>query len=61
LGNIDGSTGSAAPAGVADLYPSLQSGDLLVQDRMGNWTYQFAVTVGDMEQEVDLVIRGQDL
>lgn len=41
--------------------PSLQCGDLLVQDRLGNWTYQFAVTVDDMEQEVDLVIRGQDL
>jgi glutamyl-Q tRNA(Asp) synthetase len=41
--------------------PSLQCGDLLLLDRMGNWTYQFAVTVDDMEQEVDLVIRGQDL
>jgi glutamyl-tRNA synthetase/glutamyl-Q tRNA(Asp) synthetase len=41
--------------------PSQQCGDLLVQDRLGNWTYQFAVTVDDMEQAVDLVIRGQDL
>lgn len=41
--------------------PSLQCGDLLLQDRLGNWTYQFAVTVDDMEQGVDLVIRGQDL
>ncbi|HEU5304145.1 MAG TPA: glutamate--tRNA ligase family protein [Gemmatimonadales bacterium] len=41
--------------------PSLQCGDLLLRDRLGNWTYQFAVTVDDFEQRVDLVIRGQDL
>jgi len=41
--------------------PSGQCGDLLLKDRHGNWTYQFAVTVDDMEQEVDLVIRGEDL
>ena len=27
--------------------PSQQCGDLLVRDRKGNWTYQFAVTVDD--------------
>ena len=41
--------------------PSQQCGDLLLKDRLGNWTYQFAVTVDDLEQGVDLVIRGQDL
>ena len=41
--------------------PSGQCGDLLLKDRHGNWTYQFAVTVDDMEQEIDLVIRGEDL
>jgi glutamyl-Q tRNA(Asp) synthetase len=41
--------------------PSTQCGDLLVRDRTGNWTYQFAVTVDDLEQEIDLVIRGMDL
>ena len=41
--------------------PSAQCGDLLLRDRLGNWTYQFAVTVDDLEQQVDLVIRGQDL
>lgn len=41
--------------------PSRQCGDLLVKDRMGNWTYHFAVTVDDLEQGVDLVIRGEDL
>jgi glutamyl-Q tRNA(Asp) synthetase len=37
------------------------SGDVLVRDREGLWTYQFAVTVDDMRQGVTLVIRGQDL
>lgn len=41
--------------------PSMQCGDLLVRDRDGQWTYQFAVTVDDMDQGIDLVIRGEDL
>jgi glutamyl-tRNA synthetase/glutamyl-Q tRNA(Asp) synthetase len=41
--------------------PSEQCGDLLVRDRLGNWTYQFAAAVDDMQQGVDLVIRGRDL
>lgn len=41
--------------------PSRQCGDLLVRDRTGQWTYQFAVTVDDWEQGVDLVVRGEDL
>ena len=41
--------------------PSAQCGDLLLRDRAGNWTYQFAVTVDDWQQGVDLVIRGMDL
>lgn len=41
--------------------PSTQCGDLLIKDRTGNWTYQFAVTVDDLEQEINLVIRGMDL
>jgi len=41
--------------------PSEQSGDLLVRDRDGNWTYQFAATVDDLVQGVTLVIRGVDL
>ena len=41
--------------------PSRQCGDLLLKDRTGNWTYQFAVVVDDWEQQVDLVIRGVDL
>jgi glutamyl-Q tRNA(Asp) synthetase len=41
--------------------PAEQCGDLLIRDRDGNWTYQFAVTVDDMRQHVTLVIRGADL
>ena len=41
--------------------PSRQCGDVLVRDRRGNWTYQFAVTVDDHLQRVTDVIRGVDL
>jgi glutamyl-Q tRNA(Asp) synthetase len=36
-------------------------GDPVIRDRLGQWTYQFAVTVDDFHQGVDLVIRGRDL
>jgi glutamyl/glutaminyl-tRNA synthetase len=41
--------------------PAVQCGDLLVRDRSGNWTYQFAVAVDDWRQRIDLVVRGVDL
>jgi glutamyl-tRNA synthetase/glutamyl-Q tRNA(Asp) synthetase len=41
--------------------PADQCGDLLLRDRDGHWTYQFAVTVDDWRQGVTLVIRGEDL
>jgi glutamyl-tRNA synthetase/glutamyl-Q tRNA(Asp) synthetase len=41
--------------------PSEQVGDLLARDRAGNWTYQFAVSVDDLEQGITVVIRGDDL
>jgi glutamyl/glutaminyl-tRNA synthetase len=41
--------------------PSEQCGDLLLRDRVGNWTYQFAVVVDDRDQGVTDVIRGTDL
>jgi glutamyl/glutaminyl-tRNA synthetase len=41
--------------------PSEQCGDLVVRDRHGNWTYQFAAVVDDWVQGVTLVIRGEDL
>lgn len=37
------------------------AGDLVVKDRSGNWTYPFAVVVDDLRQDVDLVVRGDDL
>jgi glutamyl-tRNA synthetase/glutamyl-Q tRNA(Asp) synthetase len=47
--------------GAQEQDPSKQCGDLLLRDRNGNWTYQFAVTVDDFRQDIDLVIRGADL
>jgi glutamyl-Q tRNA(Asp) synthetase len=47
--------------GALEQAPALQCGDLLLRDRDGFWTYQFAVTVDDHRQGVDLVIRGEDL
>jgi glutamyl/glutaminyl-tRNA synthetase len=47
--------------GTQEQQPSEQCGDLLVRDRDGNWTYQFAATVDDWVQGVTLVIRGEDL
>lgn len=47
--------------GLQEQRPSEQCGDLLVRDRRGNWTYQFAVVVDDWLQGVNLVIRGEDL
>lgn len=41
--------------------PSTQCGDLLIRDRLGNWTYQFCVTVDDWDQGVNLIVRGADL
>ena len=41
--------------------PSGQCGDVLIRDRLGNWTYQFAASVDDFRQGIDLVIRGEDL
>jgi glutamyl-Q tRNA(Asp) synthetase len=52
---IDGILGAQAQD------PSRQCGDLLIRDRFGNWTYQFAVSVDDYRQGIDLVIRGEDL
>jgi len=48
-------------AGPLEQTPSEQCGDLLLRDRDGHWTYQFAVTVDDLRQGVTLVVRGADL
>ncbi len=41
--------------------PSLQCGDLLVRDRLAQWTYQFAVVTDDIRHAIDVIIRGDDL
>jgi glutamyl-Q tRNA(Asp) synthetase len=41
--------------------PLEQCGDVAVRDRDGNWTYQFACVVDDWKQDVNLVVRGEDL
>ena len=41
--------------------PAGQCGDVLLRDRLGNWTYQFAATADDCEQRITDVIRGRDL
>lgn len=47
--------------GATEQTPARQCGDLLLRDRDGHWTYQFAVTVDDMAQGITVVIRGGDL
>lgn len=42
-------------------HPSEQCGDILVRDRLGNWTYQFCAVVDDINHGITLVIRGDDL
>jgi glutamyl/glutaminyl-tRNA synthetase len=37
------------------------TGDPLVRDRRGNWTYAWCVVVDDARHGIDLVIRGRDL
>ena len=37
------------------------TGDLVIRDREGTWSYAFAVVVDDLRQGVDLVVRGEDL
>jgi glutamyl/glutaminyl-tRNA synthetase len=41
--------------------PARQTGDILARDRHGCWTYQFACSADDLDQEVNLIIRGEDL
>ena len=47
--------------GRIEQYPQAQCGDVKIRDRRGNWNYQFACTVDDLDQGIDLIIRGEDL
>jgi len=35
--------------------------DFAIKDALGQWTYQFAVVVDDFEEDMDLIVRGEDL
>jgi glutamyl-tRNA synthetase/glutamyl-Q tRNA(Asp) synthetase len=50
-----------ARLGPCEQTPAAQCGDLLLRDRLGQWTYQFAVVADDLRHGVDLVVRGEDL
>jgi len=41
--------------------PATQVGDVLIRDRLGNWTYQWAAATDDTLQGITHIIRGLDL
>ncbi|MGQ0734466.1 MAG: glutamate--tRNA ligase family protein [Acidobacteriota bacterium] len=47
--------------GVERQTPAEQCGDVLIRDRLGNWTYQWAASADDTLQRISLVVRGRDL
>ncbi len=47
--------------GAQEQVPATQCGDVLVRDRHGDFTYQWCVVVDDDRQQIDIVIRGEDL
>jgi glutamyl-Q tRNA(Asp) synthetase len=53
--------GSDLLLGSLEQNPYATYGDTVIRDRNRNWTYQFAVVVDDMDQNINLIIRGQDL
>lgn len=42
-------------------HPAREHGDPVIRDALGQWTYQFAVVVDDLEHGVNLIVRGEDL
>ena len=46
--------------GTQEQRPDRQCGDLLLRDRLSQWTYQFSVTVDDTRHSIDFVVRGED-
>lgn len=47
--------------GVQSQDPLQETGDVVVKDRHGHWTYHFSCVVDDLEQGINLIIRGEDL
>jgi glutamyl-tRNA synthetase/glutamyl-Q tRNA(Asp) synthetase len=41
--------------------PEKQCGDIVLRDRNKNFTYQYSVVVDDFVEEIDFIIRGEDL
>ena len=41
--------------------PKLQCGDFPIRDRDNQWTYQFAVCVGDIDEGITHIVRGEDI
>lgn len=41
--------------------PAKQCGDFPIRDREGCWTYQFAVCVDDVDQDITHIVRGEDI
>ena len=41
--------------------PKQQCGDFPIRDRDGQWTYQFAVCVDDIDERITHVVRGEDI
>ena len=41
--------------------PKFQCGDFPIRDRIGQWTYQFAVCADDIEEGITHVVRGEDI
>ena len=41
--------------------PALHICDFALKDRLGQWTYQFAVVIDDMEENIGMIVRGEDL
>jgi glutamyl-tRNA synthetase/glutamyl-Q tRNA(Asp) synthetase len=50
-----------AKQGWQEQNPAEQCGDFLIRERNGYWTYNFAVTVDDSDQGINLIVRGEDL
>lgn len=44
-----------------DENPKKQCGDFPIRDRDGQWTYQFAVCVDDLDEGITHVVRGEDI
>jgi glutamyl-tRNA synthetase/glutamyl-Q tRNA(Asp) synthetase len=42
-------------------HPFRDHGDPVVRDALGQWSYQFCVVIDDLDQGVNLIVRGADL